>query len=547
MVRAVDELKGRLIQGLKMASNAVHAPFISPDSAWVGFSDETEGTLNRVSILGGPAIRICSTGAGSAGIAGASWGEDGTIIFGTGASGGLRRVPASGGEPEELTKPGPGETQHAWPSFLPGGRAVLFTILSGAIENAQIAVLDLQTGQHKVLLPGGSYPRFVSTGHIVYAMAGALRAAPFDPERLEVTGPPAPVLDNVATKTSGAANFAIGRDGSLVYLSGTGAAGAPRRLVWVDRTGREDLLSAPDRRYAFPRISPDGTRVALYIRDEENDIWTWDFGRETLTRLTFDPRDDSYPVWTPDGRRLLFASSRAGTQNLFWQAADGTGAVEQLTEGPRARAPNAITPDGARILFREIATEGPDITGQDIMLMPLRTPPASTGSGLGEPIEPRRVRALVKTSFTERNAELTWDGRWMAYESNESGRPEIYVRPFPDVSGGRWQVSTGGGVTPLWSRNARELFYISPEGQLMGVQVDAGPSWRSSTPARILDGQYLYPIEGLPGRTFDIAPDGRRFLMIKEGGTDAAAAGPQNRIVLVQHWTEELKRMVPGN
>ena len=182
------------------------------------------------------------------GIAGASWGEDGTIVFSTGTSGGLRRVAATGGEPEELTKLVSGQTQHAWPEMLPGGRAVLFTILTGGIENAQIAVLDLETGQQKVLLTGGSYPRYSSTGHIVYGIDGTLRAVPFDLGRLEVTGTAVPLLDRVVTKTSGAADFALALDGALVYLSGE-TTSLRRRLVWVDRMGREEPLPAPERTY----------------------------------------------------------------------------------------------------------------------------------------------------------------------------------------------------------------------------------------------------------------------------------------------------------
>jgi Tol biopolymer transport system component len=350
---------------------------------------------------------------------------------------------------------------------------------------------------------------------------------PFDLGRLEVTGPPIPVLEGVVTKNSGAADFALARDGTLVYLSGSGATAARRTLAWVDRMGREEPLPAPERTYVYPRISPDGTRVALYINDQERDIWTWDFTRQTLTRLTFDPADDAYPVWSPDSRRLIFASSRTGVGNLFWQTADGTGAAERLAESPNLQLPHAITPDGTRIIFREIGTT----TGLDVMLMPLQPP--------------RRAQPLVQTMFNERNPEIAPDGRWLAYESNESGRDETYVRPFPDVNGGRWQVSTRGGRTPLWSRNGQELFYLSPEGVLMGVRVEGGTSWRSSTPEPVLRGQYFY--SGVPnGRTFDIAPDGRRFLMIKEGGSDAAAP-PQNHIIFVQHWVEELKRLVPTN
>jgi serine/threonine-protein kinase len=297
------------------------------------------------------------------------------------------------------------------------------------------------------------------------------------------------------------------------------AAGAARSLVWVDRMGHEEPVVAPMRAYTFPRISPDGTRVALDIRDQEQDIWIWGFARETLTRFTFGPATDQSPAWTPDGLRILFSSRRVGPPNLFWQAADGTGAVERLTESPNLHYAAVVTPDGSRVVFRE------DGQQHDLMLMPMQPP--------------RRPQPLIQTMFSERNGEIAPNGRWLAYESNESGREEIYVRPFPEVSGGRWQISTGGGRMPLWSRNGQELFYVSQDEAIMGVRVEPGPSWRSSTPTRILRGQYFF---ANAGRTFDIAPDGRRFLMIKGGGSEAA---PRN-LVVVQHFDEELKRLVPA-
>ncbi len=360
-------------------------------------------------------------------------------------------------------------------------------------------------------------------------MGGTLRAVRFDPGTLAVLSDPVPVVEAVTTLQSGAAEFSVSRTGALVYVPG-GATGGTRSLVWVTRQGHEEpLAAAPPRAYNYPRLSPDGTRVALDIRDQQNDIWIGDLARQTLTRLTFGPAADMFPVWSPDSRRLIFASARAGAPNLFWQAADGTGAAERLTESPNSQVPNAITPDGTRIIFRENPGTTVSGTGTDVMLMPLQPP--------------RRAQPLLQTAFAQGNAEIAPEGRWLAYESGESGRLEIYVRPFPDVGGGRWQVSTGGGRTPLWSRNGQELFYLSLlEGVVMAVRVQAGSSWSSSTPERVLQGQYFYS-NPANGRTFDIAPDGRRFLMIKQGGSDGAAA-PQNRIVFVQNWVEELKTRV---
>ena len=299
-----------------------------------------------------------------------------------------------------------------------------------------------------------------------------------------------------------------------------------RTLVWVDRQGREEPLPAPVRAYEYPRLSPDGTRIAINLRDQEQDIWIWDLARETLTRLTFDPAVDQYPLWSPDSRRLFFASQRAGAANLYQRAADGTGDVERLTENPTNQFPYAFTPDGTEIVFRQDSLD----TGTDLMQVPLQPP------GTPQP--------LVGTMFSERNAELAPDGAWLAYESNESGREEIYVQPFPDVDGGKWQISTDGGRLPLWSRDGQELFYASPEGVLMGARVEPGSLWRNGTPVPILQGEYPY---GVPpfGRTFDIAPDGERFLMLKEGAGGDSQEDPPNRFIVVENWFEELRQRVP--
>jgi serine/threonine-protein kinase len=317
---------------------------------------------------------------------------------------------------------------------------------------------------------------------------------------------------------------ALAATGTLVYLPGN--VGAQRSLAWVDRNGREERLTAPARAYTYPRIAPDGSRVAINILDQEQDIWIWDIARQTLTRLTFDPAVDAYPVWTPDSQRIVFLSARAGAFNLYWQAADGTGAANRLTESAHSQVPYSVSSDGAVLILREDAPE----TRTDLLSLSL----APDGAKDGGP------RPLVQTMFGEANGEVAPDGRWLAYQSDESGRDEIYVRPFPDVNGGRWQVSTGGGRTPLWARTGRELFYRSAGGGVMVVQVESGPVWRNRPPAQILSARY-YDGAGLTGRTFDLSPDGQRFLVIKEGGGDQTTTPP---IVVVQHWFEELKRLV---
>jgi serine/threonine-protein kinase len=317
----------------------------------------------------------------------------------------------------------------------------------------------------------------------------------------------------------------VASDGTLVYVSGELSENG-RSLVWVDRRGQETPIPAPPRNYAYPRLSPDGTRIALYIPDQEIDVWLWDLARATLRRATFDRGVDVYPVWPPDGRQLLFSSARAGTVNLFAQAADGSGEITRVTTSPNVQHATSVTADGTRLVFTETApTTGPDV-------MQLRL----DGS--------HAVTPLVQTPFSERNGEVSPDGRWLAYEANDSGRFNIYVRPFPDVSSGYWQVSTDGATRPLWARNSQELFYLGATGALMRVGVPPGPTWAATAPTKLFEGRYGASANQ-NGRTYDIAPDGKRFLMIKAGGSADQTAVPMS-LVVVQNWLEELKRLVPS-
>lgn len=519
-VRALDAL-----EPVAVFTGAPRGPFVSPDGQWIGFVDGL--LVLKVAVTGGPPITMATLGNASRG---ATWGPDDTIIVATTRGEiGLERVAAAGGPATVLTRPDrtQGELEHIWPEMLPGGRAVLFTItaLTGGMDAAQVAVLDLQTGRHRVLVRGGSHARYVPSGHLVFAAAGTLRAVPFDLARLEARGTPVPVVPEVVTMTIGAVDAAVAGDGTLAYVSGGAAALAQRTLVWVDRQGHETRIPAPPRAYVYPRLSPDGTRVALFAADQESDIWAWDLSRATLTRVTLDPRSDLYPVWTPDGLRVIFTSERTGARTLFSQALDGTGAVERLTESLNIQYASGVSPDGRRLVFTERAPK----TGEDVMQLEM--------DGM------HRVTPLVQSPFTERNGIVSPDGRWLAYESNDSGRFEISVRPFPEVNSGHWQVSTSGGTRPLWTRSGQELVFVSLAGALMRVGVERGPSWAATTPTQLVKEGYR-TIAGDNGRTYDIAPDGQRFLMIKEdGGADRTPA--PTSLIVVQHWGEELKRLVP--
>jgi serine/threonine-protein kinase len=492
----------------------------------VGFFDGPF-TLKKVPIGGGPAVLVAQVDSSERG---ATWAADGTIIFATSATTtGLQRVSASGGTPTVLTRPDRvrGEADHLWPEVLPGGQAVLCTVTAarGGLDAASIAVLDLRSGRLTTLLRGGSHALYAPSGHLVYAAAGTLRAVGFDATHAIVIGTSTPVVPQVLTTSFGAVEAGLARDGTLVYVSGSGASGSGRTLVWVDRQGHETPIGAPPRSYSFPRVSPDGARIAVGVAGQNADIWLWDLSRATLTPLTFDPAVDIFPVWTPDGRRVVFSSNRVGAFNVFSQAADGTGAVERLSESPNPQVPTAVSPDGTRVVLTETSPK----TGQDVMTLRLDGP--------------HQVLPLMQTPFDERNGIVSPDGRWLAYEADDSGSFEIYVRPFPAVDKGLWRVSTSGGLQPVWGRRGQELFYVAQDGALMRVAVASGPTWAAGAPTKLFEGRFVMGSGGNPERNYDVAVDGQRFLMVKEGGSDATGAPPQ--IVVIQHFDEELKRLVP--
>ena len=416
VVQALDQLIPTVLTGLGAPSH----PVFSPDGQWIAFFDGATA-LKKVPTTGGPAVTLSVIKGPPNG--GANWTADDTIIFVNGDQGtGLLRVRAAGGEPEVLSRPdrSQGEMWHYHPEVLPGGRAVLFTILPSGTGENQVAVLDLRTGWRKVLVRGGSQAQYVPPGYLVYQMGGTLWAVAFDLGRLAILGSPVPVVEGVVTAGARTgADFSVAADGTMVYVPAAAQTGSHRMLVWVDRQGREQALAAPPRAYVYPRLSPNGTRVAVAVADQENDVWIWDLSRETpLRRFTFDAGFDLYPVWTPDGRRLLWGvgGARGAPPNLYSQAADGSGAAERLTDGPNTQYisyPLAISPDGTRLVVRE---DRPG-TGLDLALLTLN----------GE----WRITPLIRTASSEGNGEISPDGRWLAYESDESGRKEIYVRPFP--------------------------------------------------------------------------------------------------------------------
>jgi serine/threonine-protein kinase len=335
------------------------------------------------------------------------------------------------------------------------------------------------------------------------------------------------------TDFSGAADFAVSRRGTLVYAPRSAQQG-PRSLVWVDRQGRETPTGAPIRNYRSLRLSLDGTRVALTIEDQQSEIYLWNLARETLAPLTSGPGDKRNPVWTADGRRLVFSAA----DELMAQAADGTGAPVRVPTGLGLdQAPAYVAPDGTGILGEEFSPQ----TSGDIIWSPLGGPSAGLGPTPGA--SPATANRLVATTFSERYPDVSPDGRYMAYQSNESGQNEIYVRPFPRVEDGGWRVTTRGGNHPLWARHGRELFYRDPAGVLMSVPVEiTGSTFTSGNPSALFEFSYLLP--GDP-RDYDAAPDGKRFLVLKPQAAGSRPQAPAT-LVVVLNWFEELKARVPA-
>ena len=511
-VHALDRLEPTAIF---TASRPLNWICLSPDSQWVAFVEGFQ--LKKVAMTGGPAVTLAA-GMQSQG---ATWLPDDTIVMATNdPATGLQRVSAAGGDVTVLTRPARdrGELDHVWPERLPGGR-VLFTItaVTGGLEAAQIAVLDLATGTHKVVVRGGSHAHYVPTGHLVYAVGSTLRAIQFDVDRLETLGEPSTVINRLVTKPGGAAEFAIADNGTLVYADGPVAIASLRTLVWVDRQGSEEPLPAPPRAYFQPRISPDGNRIAVTVT--RSGVWVWNLQSRSLNG----PLQGWFPAWARDGR--LFLAGSPGTNLLTSQFPDVGGAPETLASHASAGLfPSDVTQDDARLIYSE-DSEG----GYDLMALAL------DGTN--------RVETLLQTPFTERNGIVSPDRRWLAYESDSSGLFQIYVRPFPTVSAGEARlISTDGGTRPLWSPSGRELFYVAPDGALMSVVVSVegrdGP-WSAGSTGKVVDGPYL-TAGPVSGRTYDISPNGQRFLLVKR---PAGEALPQ--IIVVQQWLEELERLVP--
>jgi Tol biopolymer transport system component len=531
-VRRLDQLRASLLPGTEGARH----PFFSPDGKWVAFF--AEGKLKKIPVTGGAAATLCEVTNDWGG--GASWADDGTIVFASRARQGLFKVSSEGGTPTSLTAldQAAGERAHRWPQVLPTASAVLFTTVR--VLDDLVVVRSLTTGETKVLQKG-HYARYLPSGHLIYAYRGTVYAAPFDVARLEMTGPPAPVLEDVATHPSqfrsGAAQYTFSSDGTFAYVPGGNSESQRVSISWMDREGDIQPLRSSPGRYRNPTFSPDGRRLAVEIYDtQEQSIWVYDWQRDTMSRVSSDRGSQFSAAWSPDGGGIAYAwrATDSAPLNIYWRRPDGTGDLQRLTVSEHDQSPDSWHPSGRMLAFVEEHGE----TSWDIMILPMEKDETS-GWKPGQPFP------LLNSRFAEGQAAFSPDGRWLAYTSVESGRGEVYIRTFPGA-GQKVQISSGGGIFPAWSPSRNELFYLTLDHRMMvSTYAVVGDSFQAGKPR--LFGQdplaYLTAF-GHPSRSFNLHPDGKRVAVLKASEPQPEAK-PAN-VILVSNFFDELRRRVPA-
>ena len=506
--RQFDQLEENVLPGTEDA----YSPFFSPDGQWIGFTTQPdsqsggrgEGALKKLSLEGGSPITLHAPVLGNSAV----WGEDDFIFFQS-AFGGeeILRVSSLGGAPESVVTPD-NNTIWSLQDILPGGKAIIGITEPGE----EVVSISLSTGKVEVLADAiNRLARFVRTGHLLFQVKeGALVAAPFDHARVAVTGAVVPMVEGVGYWT-------VSGEGSLIYSDQTS-----RQLVWVNRQGEATLVDAESGLYQSIRLSPDGTRVALHYADSSvanQDVWVYDLLRGSSTRLTFDPARDYFPLWAVDGRKIAFVSHRGNSWGIFRKAVDGSGEVEPLLTGPREGYPTSWSLAGEHLVYED------------------EDPRTNSGIGLLTLSGDRDARLLIQEPFDQTNPVVSPDGRLLAYESNETGRLEVYVRRFPEL-GDKRQISNRGGAVPVWAPSGDELFYRIGDA-MMVVTIQTRPSFVASEPKVLFTGEYLH----YAGRAYDIDPTGQRFLMIR---SEDSASDP-TELNFVVNWFEELNRLAPSH
>jgi len=503
------------------------APFFSPDGKWVAYFAGSK--LRKISVEGGASISLSDAPTPRGG----SWGDDGYIVA-TLVGGLLFRIPDTGGAPTALTQRVAGETttSQLWPHLLPGGEAVLFTARPGGSTDGSIDVLNIKDGRRKTLQPGGSFGRYVGgadgAGYLLYVTRGTLFAVPFDAARLEVRGTPSPVLEDVGFNiVSGVAQYDVSKTGTLVYRGG--GPGSLVTVEWLDASGKRQALPAKPGSYTQPHVSPDGKLLALSIvSGSAQDLWVYDWQRDALSRLTFSGGTNFWPVWSRNGRYIVFTGG-FGTGGMLWNRADGASKPQPLTETKSGQFPWSFSPDGKRLAYADCPA---GVGSCDIWTVPIEDD--------GTVLKAGKPEVFVQTPANELYPAFSPDGRWIAYRSEESGTSEIYVRAFPD-KGGKWLISNSGGVVAVWSPNGRELFYRTPDERIMVVTYTVkGDVFVADRPRFWTDTRMA---ETGTGQNFDIAPDGKRLLVLMpvEAPDERRA---QNQVIFLQNFLDEIRRRV---
>jgi Tol biopolymer transport system component/predicted Ser/Thr protein kinase len=507
----VRPLHGLTAQPLAGTSGATF-PFWSPDSRFLGFF--AEGKLKRIEASGGPPQTVADAPAARGG----TWSRDGTIVFASSARDPLQRVAAGGGpvSPVSQLDVGKSEISHRFPCFLPDGRHFLFLVQSSRPEGRGIAIGALDSGDRTLLLPGiGAAARYAPPGYVLYFREATLLAQPFDAGHLRLTGEPVAVAEPVQNiPVLGLSAFSTSDNGVLAYQGG--ATAGLSQLTWVDRTGKVLETAWQPAGFFTPRLSHDGRRVAALVADPQmgsNDIWTYDLSRRAATRFTFDPADEQGIVWSPDDTRILFASARQGTYDLYQKVATGAGSEEVLLSSDAPKFPSDWSSDGRFVVFAIDQAK----TRRDIWVLSMAD---------------HKATPFLQTEAFEAGAQFSPDGRWISYTSDESARTELYVQPFPGP-GGKWQVSSAGAGPARWRGDGRELFYVAPDRKLMAVEVKTEGGFEVGVPTPLFDTR----MKLAPGRQFDATADGKKFLLNAVNLEDAASP-----ITLVINWTAGLRR-----
>jgi serine/threonine-protein kinase len=524
--RRLDQPNATELPGTRGAAR----PFFSPDGQWVGFL--ASGKVNKVAVNGGAVVPLMDIGTS---FAGASWGEDGRIVVSDAFGKGLLRIPVSGGQPETVAALGTGEQTLALPQMLPGGKAILFAAFpagTGDVDKSTIEVLTLADRRRKIVVRGGQSPRYLATsngaGHLVYVNHATLFAVPFDLATLETRGTAVPVLDDVAYASVGAGQFDVSATGTVVYRRASAEGTGSVTVAWLDASGKTQPLLAKPGVYGRPSLSPDGQRLALEVSERFSpDIWVYDWPRDTMTRVTFNGNAES-PVWSPDGRFIVFWARGAG---LSLTRSDGAGQPQSLTQSKNQQYPFSFTPDGKRLAFQEQLG-----TRSDVWTVPL--------DGDGEGLRAGKPEAFLQTPADERDPAFSPDGRWLAYASDQSGTLQTYVRPFPDT-GGKWQISSGGGAYPMWSSSGRELFFETLDNHIFAA------AYTVKGDAFVADKPRMWsetPIAGTgavnPGKNVGLAPDGKRIVALMPTATGDAQQ-VKNHVVILLNFFDELRRRAP--